>query len=40
MHKYGMWNMYNDGKYFQNILLKNPNEMEIIIIIYKNPNQT
>jgi hypothetical protein len=35
--------MYDDGEYPQNILLKNPNQMEIIIIIimiYKTPNQT
>jgi len=41
MYKYGIWKMYDDGEYLQNILLKNPNQMEIIIIIiYKNPNQT
>jgi hypothetical protein len=23
MYKYGIWNIYNDGEYLQNILLKN-----------------
>jgi hypothetical protein len=25
MYKYGIWNMYDDGQYFQNILLRKPN---------------
>jgi hypothetical protein len=33
MYKYGIRNMYDDGD-LQNILLKNPNQMKIIIIIW------
>jgi len=36
MYKYGIGNMYYKGEYIQNILLKNPSQTQIIIIINLN----
>jgi len=39
MYKYGIQNMYNDGEYLWNILLKKSNQMKIIIYFKKSkPN--